>query len=163
MAILYVASLIGLYLIAVSYGMLFKQDELKAHTEDVTGYHGYLFIAELLIVLFGILLAVAHHIWDVGWPVVFTMISWLFFLGGLIRLYALDSLHLKWMSLFEHPFKLLVVSSMLFLIGVYLLVHAYVYFSHQKKVVVRPIMNVPIHKPPAEKSKSVSIRHVDPK
>ena len=77
-----IAGLIGPTLVAIAAGMLLNIGSLPPLAEQVSRDPALIFVS-------GILLFVAvrvHKRWTNGWPVLVTVLGWLFDLGGLTRM-----------------------------------------------------------------------------
>ncbi len=73
-----------------------------------------------LSVLFGLLILIPHHVWVKAWPVMITVIGWVFLLQGISRLFFPKTVILFTKDLLEKK-GFLLISWVWFLIGLYLL------------------------------------------
>jgi len=110
-----IAALLGPSLIALSVTESINFEiftNTSAHLVYLNGT--LLFVAGLSIVR-------AHNHWAASWPVLVTLMGWLFLLGGLIRMIAPVSAQ----QAVRHPTTLLVLTSALFATGIVLTFNAY--------------------------------------
>lgn len=110
-----IARLLGPSLIAVSITESINLDifaDSSAHLVYLNGT--LLFVAGLSIVR-------VHNHWTSSWPVLVTLMGWLFLLGGLIRMIAPVS---AWQAA-QHSAAVLALTSLLLMIGVILTLRAY--------------------------------------
>lgn len=109
------AGLLGPSLIAVSMTESMNL-EIFSHTSAHLVYLNgtLLFVAGLAIVR-------AHNVWTRSWPVLVTLIGWLFLLGGLIRMIAPTSAQ----QTTQHPTAVLALTSVLLVVGIVLSFYAY--------------------------------------
>lgn len=109
------AGLLGPSLIAVSITESMNL-EIFSHTSAHLVY-----LNGLLLFVAGLAIVRAHNVWTAGWPVLVTLIGWLFLLGGLIRMIAPVSTQ----QAAQHPTTVLALTSALLIIGIVLSFHAY--------------------------------------
>jgi len=129
MATLFMATVIGWYLVIVSLFLMFRTEYVKSIIVDLVAQRGLLFIVALLTVIMGLMMVTVHNIWVLEWPLVITLFSWLVLLGGLARLFCLDHLAEMSQSFLNHPIRLKISGLIYLLIGLFLLFHVYaIYF-----------------------------------
>ncbi|CEK09489.1 hypothetical protein [Legionella hackeliae] len=122
---IFLAQVIGWYLIIVSLYTLFRQEHLKAVMGDILVQRALLvFIATITIIL-GLLLVISHNVWVMGWPVIITIIGWLTLIVGILRLMVPEFSQKAGQWWLANPTYLLVTAVILLLIGLYLLYRVY--------------------------------------
>ncbi len=109
------AGLLGPSLIAVS---ITESMNLNIFS-DTSAY--FVYLNGLLLFVAGLAIVRAHNVWTDGWPVLVTLIGWLFLLGGSIRMIAPVSAQ----QATQHPTAVLALTSMLLIIGIVLSFQAY--------------------------------------
>lgn len=125
MSTLFLATVIGWYLVIVSLLILFRHEQIKAVTTEILGQRGLFFIIAIMTVILGLLMVVSHNIWVTEWPLVITLISWLVLLSGLIRLFFPDTTIKMARAFTSHPVKMKITSLVLLLLGLFLLFRVY--------------------------------------
>ena len=80
-----IAGLIGPTLIAVAAAILLNFGSIPALVEEASHEPGLLMVSGILLFVAGVSIVRAHNRWTGGWPVVVTILGWLFILGGLAR------------------------------------------------------------------------------
>jgi len=125
MITLYLATVLGWYLVIISLFLLWRRDTVSGVIGEIMGQRGLLFILAILTVVIGLLMVVSHNVWVMGWPVVVTLFSWLVLISGLIRLLFPD-LAIKMMQGFQrNPNHFIVVGVVFLIIGLFLLFNVY--------------------------------------
>ena len=122
---LFLATVMGWYLVIMSFFMLFRHEQLKLFVTEFLAQRGLFFITAIFTLILGLLLVASHNLWVMEWPVVITIISWFVLLGSLIRLFFADLIIKKGQNKMKHlhGFKIPAIVSLL--VGLYLLSHAY--------------------------------------
>lgn len=122
---IFLATVIGWYLVIFSLLILLRHEEVKSIVGEMMASRGLFFILALFTLIIGILLVASHNIWVKDWPVSITIFSWVVLIGALFRLFFLDSARKIGQSFLNHPIKLKVVSVLLLIFGLYLLYYVY--------------------------------------
>lgn len=119
---IFLARVIGCYLIITSLFVLINPDSTRALVKDMTGQRSVQFLVALITLLPGLLLVISHNLWVTGWPVLITLFSWLVFIAGVIRLFAAQLMIkiAKWF-LNQPPAFLVCLMLIYLLFGAYLL------------------------------------------
>jgi hypothetical protein len=81
-----IASLIGPTLVAIASGMLLNIGSFPALAEQVSRDSALIFVSGILLFVAGLAVVRVHNRWTNGWPVLVTVLGWLFVLGGLARM-----------------------------------------------------------------------------
>lgn len=127
MATVYLATVIGWYLIIMSLFLLFQYEHAKSIMVEVLAQRSVLFLAAILTVLMGLLMVASHNLWVMGWPVVVTVFSWMVLIGGLVRLFFLDHVIKLGKQILKNPIKIKSVAIVYLLLGLFLLFHVYTF------------------------------------
>lgn len=128
MSTLFLATVMGWYLVITSVFLLVRHNDVKALGTDVLKQRGLCFLLAIMTLIFGLLLVVSHNIWVKDWPVVITILSWLVLCSGLLRLFFLDVAVNMGKSYLSHPYGIRIPAIVFLLLGLYLLSH--VYYPH---------------------------------
>jgi hypothetical protein len=125
MVTLYLATVLGWYLIIISLFLLWRRDIVSGVMGEIMGQRGLLFILAVLTVILGLLMVVSHNVWVIGWPVVVTLLSWLVLISGLLRLLFPDIAIRMAQGFQRNPNRLIAVGVVLLIIGIFLLFNVY--------------------------------------
>lgn len=110
-----IAGLLGPSLIAVTITESMNLEMFSNTSAHLVYLNGaLLFVAGLAIVR-------AHNHWTTGWPLLITLMGWLFLVGGLIRMTAPVSSQ----EAAHHPTAVLSLTSVLLVIGIVLTFNGY--------------------------------------
>lgn len=82
---LYLAKVFGLYLTAIALGMLINRKHFHAAIENMTEHTGLMFLSAVLTLIVGSFLGAMHNVWIGGWQIIITLICWLIFAKGVLR------------------------------------------------------------------------------
>jgi hypothetical protein len=80
------AGLIGPTFVAVAVSMLLNLNSLAALIEQGSANAALILTTGVITFVVGLAIVRAHNHWSGGWPVVVTVLGWLFLLGGLVRM-----------------------------------------------------------------------------
>jgi hypothetical protein len=122
---IFLATVIGWFLVIVSILLFFRQEHMKSVMDDVIAHPGLFFVFAVITLILGLLMVTSHNIWLMGWPVIITLFSWLVLVSGLIRLGFPDTTMKLGKSYFNHPLRMHITGVVLLIIGLFLLVHVY--------------------------------------
>jgi hypothetical protein len=82
-----IAGLIGPTLVAIAAGILLNIGSFPALAEQVSRDPALIFVSGILLFIAGLAIVRVHNRWTNGWPVLVTVLGWLFVLGGLARMF----------------------------------------------------------------------------
>ncbi len=116
---IYLAQVIGLYLVIVNLSLLVHAQRFKKISYDFLMHPGFVVISGCFSVLLGLLILVPHHLWVAKWPVIITIIGWVVLLQGLVRLFTPNAFVKYSKELLEKK-GFLLLSWVWFLVGLYL-------------------------------------------
>ena len=82
---IFLAKVISLYLIISSIAIFVNSSKFHLMLNEVISTPSNIFLAGIITLIIGILLVVSHNVWQANWRVVITIIAWLTFISGIIR------------------------------------------------------------------------------
>lgn len=127
MATLFLAAIMGWYLVIISLFLLVRQDFAKTAASNVLANRGLYLVLAIFTFILGLIMVLTHNFWVWGWPVVVTILAWLVLISGILRLFFPDAA-VRWGSAFlARPHGLRIAAVVFLLIGLFLLYHVYVY------------------------------------
>jgi uncharacterized membrane protein len=83
----FLAKLFGLVFIFVGAALFSKPDDYQATAKDVAKNNAIMTLISILPLVAGVSLIISHNIWIKNWPVIITVLGWVIFLCGIIRLF----------------------------------------------------------------------------
>jgi uncharacterized membrane protein HdeD (DUF308 family) len=86
-ATLFLAKIIGLYLIITGLYLLFRYDTLKQITSEFSRSKALQAISGFISLILGLLIVISHPVWVWDWPVLITLFGYLGILKGISRLF----------------------------------------------------------------------------
>jgi hypothetical protein len=81
-----IAGLLGPTLVAAAVAMLLNLGPLPALTEEVSREPVLILLSGILLFVAGLAIVRVHNRWASGWPMLVTVLGWLFVIGGLVRM-----------------------------------------------------------------------------
>lgn len=82
---IFLAKIIGIYLIIVSLALLINAKRFKSIIDDIMAHPGLQLVMGFNILVIGILLVVTHNIWVYSWEVLITIIAWIALFKGILN------------------------------------------------------------------------------
>ena len=86
------AQIIGLYLFIVGIAMLTAPNRFKAALKDFLGNKALFMYSGLIAIIYGLIIVVIHNFWISDWPVIITIVGWIFLIKGLLRLFYTENI-----------------------------------------------------------------------
>lgn len=125
MTTIFLATVLGWYLVIISLFLLLRHEQVKSIVSDVVAQQGLFFIVAVITLILGLLMVASHNVWVAGWPVIVTIFSWLILISGIIRLICADTARSMARSFVAQPFRLQTVGIVCLIIGLFLLFKVY--------------------------------------
>lgn len=116
---IFFAKLLGIYFVFASIGALIHGQQFKHIIHEILTSPLYIRLSGSLNLFLGLCIILPHPIWIAGWPVVITILGYLLFLRGAVRLLA-PQLFIRLMKLFLIRKGILFASWVEFILGCYL-------------------------------------------
>src|SRR6185295_6151297 len=89
---IFLAKLLGPYLLTISAGLLMNQKTYRRIMEDFPRQVSLVYIGGVIGLFFGLLLVLTHNVWTADWRVIITVIGWIGLLKGVWIILFPDSL-----------------------------------------------------------------------
>jgi uncharacterized membrane protein len=105
---IFLAKLIGPILIALGAGMLVNARDFRPMVEEFLRSQALIFLSGLLSITAGLALVLTHNVWAADWRVIITVLGWLGFIGGIVRIVYPQLTRRIGASVFAQPYTLLV-------------------------------------------------------
>ena len=83
----FLAQIIGLYLVLVGLSTLIRPHQFKKIVLEFIAIPSLIPLSGSLNLLLGLLILIPHHVWVLEWPLIITVIGWIFILQGCVRLF----------------------------------------------------------------------------
>ncbi len=123
---IFLAKAMGIYFLVISLVLLIRPKGFDAAVQDLKERPGLLFFTAIVTLVIGILLVLSHNIWVMNWRVIITILCWIVFLKGMLRVFE-PSIGMKWAEMICKPksarivgIVMLVVSLVLVLFGFFI-------------------------------------------
>lgn len=116
---LYLAKVFGLYLLIMAVFFAFRREQLEASIRDLFSSQGMLLVSGALALILGLMIVIAHPVWECSWRVVITILGYLGILKGIMRICypkAAKEAAFKIMNKCSHCRLIIVLALALFLI-----------------------------------------------
>ena len=88
---LFIARLIGPLLLVAGAATLINQDNMRQMATDFLKSRPLVYVIGVLTMLAGLVIVNTHNVWE-GWPVIITILGWLFVIGGAARILIPDKI-----------------------------------------------------------------------
>lgn len=117
---IFLSQVIGCYLVIMSLAVLIHQVRFKKIVQEFIANAPLVAFTGALNLIFGLLILVPHNLWIARWPVVVTLIGWIFIIRAILQLFFPDAFSRLTKTLMEKK-GLLFVYWIVLLVGIYLL------------------------------------------
>ena len=117
---IYLAKIIGTNMVVLSLLIMFNPERMRRAMDAIFENQGLRFLFAMLTVIVGTILINLHNIWDLDWPIVITIIAWIVFLRGILRLYFPHTMR-QFTQRFAHKYTYIFSGVGAFIIGAFLL------------------------------------------
>lgn len=121
---LFLAKVIGVYLVILSLFLLVRKDLVKSSSDELFNSSALMAITGSLNLIFGLLIVFSFNVWEVSFRLLITLIGWLGVVSGVIRLLVPEWSRKLVRSLGDN--SIIVIGVVFLIIGLYL---AYVGFA----------------------------------
>lgn len=122
---IFLAKVIGLYLIIFGLPFLFNAKYYQTASKQIIENDGSMFALNVITLILGVLLVVAHNIWVMDWRVVITLLAWITLLRSIVRLYFPTFIQTKATSLLKSSTLIVVSGIVSVIIGLFLCYHGF--------------------------------------
>ena len=116
---IFLAKLIGLYLVITSLFIIAKRDTFKAVFVDYFNHPALVLVNGVIALILGLLIVLVHNVWEWNYKVLITLFGYLSVLKGIILLFIPEWAHKTSDNLSKGNFYLY-EGFIFFLIGIYL-------------------------------------------
>lgn len=106
----FIAKLVGVVYIALGLGMLFNSTYYKKAMKEMMSNASFIMLAGMLSLVLGVVIVLAHNVWESSWVVIITILGWLALVKGVLLL-----VFPKGVSMFDSVFN---SKSMITIVGV---------------------------------------------
>ena len=83
---IFLAKAFGLYYLISGVAILLRSKEFKNMLDDFIKNTYHIYFVGLFLTIIGILLVLTHNVWEGGWVVIITVMSWLILFKGVVYL-----------------------------------------------------------------------------
>jgi uncharacterized membrane protein HdeD (DUF308 family) len=84
------ARFLGIYLLMVGATMLIRRDQLSPIARDLSSHPALLLLSGVMPLVFGLIILLFHNVWAWNWSLPITLIGYLAFFKGWMRLWFPD-------------------------------------------------------------------------
>lgn len=123
---IFLAKVIGLYLVIVSTAFMLKANEFKPMMLGMLKNPSLVLFSGIMALIFGILIVVSHNVWVMDWRVIITLLGWLTLLKGITRLFYPEFAMKKAIKCIENKASYNIMMFITLFIGLVLLYFGYV-------------------------------------
>jgi phosphoglycerol transferase MdoB-like AlkP superfamily enzyme len=83
---IFLAKIFSIYLVIVSIAILINKDVYLKAVREMVNDAGVMFLSAIITLILGILLITVHNLWVFDWRIVITLLGWLIFIKGAVRI-----------------------------------------------------------------------------
>lgn len=124
---LFLAKLIGLYLLIVAAIMFLRRKEFEVAIKDIMASEGLLVFTGIINIILGLAIAIGHPIWELSWRGLITLLGYLSLVKGVGRLaFPVEVEDLTKRLLARKSWGYWAIVGVMVLIGAFLTYHGFV-------------------------------------
>lgn len=117
---IYLAKLIGLSYAFIGIALFFKPHDFQNTIKIIAKSNGIMSLISIIPLIVGLAIIIGHNIWVMHWVVLITIIGWLIFLKGILRLFFYKEVMKRWEKLAVNKKFFVWLGIVLFIVGLYL-------------------------------------------
>ncbi len=118
---LYLGRFFGLYLLIAGLLLIVRGHSLRVIIHDFYKSPPLIVIGGALAVILGLLLVLAHNVWDWSWRVIVTLLAYSTLIRGILHLYLPEWSHRFYQNYFDNAQTLRIIGAILASLGVFLI------------------------------------------
>jgi hypothetical protein len=115
---LFLAKLIGLYLLITSVLFLFRKKQMEGACKEMAASKGILAISGEISLIFGLVIVIDHTVWEYSWRGLITLIGYIMILKAVMRFAFPNQVKKCWAKMAQNGCWLCLL--IMLVIGVYL-------------------------------------------
>jgi len=119
-ASLVLGKVFGLYLTIICFSMFLNRARMRETIIELVDNRPLLLVISIFTFILGTLAIVFHNIWVADWRVIITVLCWLTFLKGAVRL-LFPGIDKYWVGMIDSPKFYNTSIVLMFFLGIYLL------------------------------------------
>jgi hypothetical protein len=123
---LYLAQLIGPILVALGAGMVVNRAGYGAIVTEALRSQAIIFLSGLLSITAGLAIVLAHNVWAADWRIIITILGWLGFIGGIVRVIWPQQTQRIAGTVYANPLTLPIGGAVTILLGLILCYFGYI-------------------------------------
>jgi uncharacterized protein YjeT (DUF2065 family) len=119
---LFLAKLIGLYLMILALIWLFRREEVETSTKEIVKAPAVIAVTGVFSLLIGLAIVIDHSVWEMSWKCIITVLGWLAIVQGILRIGFPKQARVLVSAILPYRYIMIVI---LFLLGSYLAYHGF--------------------------------------
>lgn len=127
MITLFLATVLGWYLVVMGILFLTRQDHVKAAVSEILAHRGTFFLLSLITFIIGLVMVASHNFWFLNWSIIVSILSWLILISGIVRLFFPEKAISMAEYVINHPEKMRITAIIALIIGIFLLLRVYIF------------------------------------
>lgn len=119
---LYLGRFFGLYLLIAGLLLIVRGHSLRVIIHDFYKNPPLIVIGGALALILGLLLVLAHNVWEWNWRVLVTLLAYSTLIRGIFHLYLPEQAHRFYQSYFDNVQTLRIIGAIIASLGVFLII-----------------------------------------
>jgi hypothetical protein len=115
---LYLAKLLGLYFFIIGISIIFRTNHYQKSMKELSNSEALMMLISVMPLVVGLSIILGHNFWGNGLAITITIIGWILFVVGLVRLFFYKKVMHIISKKAEQKFFLITVGVVLTLIGI---------------------------------------------
>lgn len=82
---IFLAKVLGAYLVITSISLFLNKKKFKNLMDNLKHNPSAMFISGSISLLIGLLIVIAHNVWEADWRVAITLLGWIILMKGIVK------------------------------------------------------------------------------
>lgn len=84
---IFFAKFFGIFFLILGCFLLIKRKEIVGMISKFSANSGLMVLSGMINIIIGLITVLSHHIWEASWTILITLLGYIIFLGGIVRLF----------------------------------------------------------------------------
>jgi hypothetical protein len=122
---IFLAKLMGPFALAIGLAVLINRANFRALAAEFMGSAALMFLGGVVTLPAGLAVVLTHNVWTADWRVLITILGWLAFIGGVLRIIVPRQVADMGRRMTAHPQAAVIIAAIYIVVGAVLCFYGY--------------------------------------